>query len=164
MKNINKIEWQNTTTNWDDDFRKIELLNDNTVLFTSYDCDTNYNCPLCRDPNYQYWQYECGDDLGIPDNEEDEETMYQKPFCNKCGIIYYCGCKSTTKKGQSNSHLISKWKDKTTNEVYVGMPQFESPKEWLEKVETVEVLEYVCPATGTYSKTEYAQCHIDSNS
>ena len=68
-------------------------------------------------------------------------------FCSECRILYTPGCNhldilSNRDVHLHNAHFIRKWKYK--DNVYIGMPQFDSLDEWFSEVKKIEILEWVC--------------------
>lgn len=101
-------------------------------------------CPICGGFPYQY-------DLEYDEDTTDNEDI---DLCERCLILYKVGCvyiAAGCTDSTHNGHFVGKWKDLSTNEVYIGMPQFESIDEWKEKINKIEILEWVCPNNGKYS-------------
>jgi hypothetical protein len=116
---------------------------------------------------------------------ENNNELYKKYFfCSKCRIIFDRGCihacnnktnrilieseMETLNTDCHNGHLIGKWK--YNNEIYIGMPQFDTIEEWYNELKNIEVLEWICPNNGIhctkgfYSKDNYpkyySQCSL----
>ena len=73
------------------------------------------------------------------------------------------GCTDNT----FNGHFIGKWKDKSTDEIYIGMPQFDTPEEWIEKANSIEIIKWICPnnglhcSSGHYPKSTHPQNYYE---
>lgn len=124
----------------------------NIVQFNSkcnFTCDTpmggDYTeCPICCDFPYQW-------DHCYSDESTEMEYIY---ICRSCLILFEAGCYYKERgctDSTYNGHFIGKWKDLTNNEIYVGMPQFDSIEEWKARVNDVEILEWICPNQGRKS-------------
>jgi hypothetical protein len=86
-------------------------------------------------------------------SEDDMRTMYR--YCDKCNIMFNIGCSHAVAGCTSdvyNGHFIKQWKDKTTNIVYNGMPQFDNAYDWFDNANNVEVMEMFCPHNNNKCK------------
>jgi hypothetical protein len=119
-------------------------------FYTDIDPNTDADfCPCCTKHDFvrghwgrplhkKYFNY----------NDPDDESMYDyDSFCSTCRILYKPGCthidsSSNGEVYQYNAHFIRKWKYK--DNVYIGMPQFDSLDEWFSEVKEIEILEWVC--------------------
>lgn len=103
--------------------------------------DADY-CPCCGGIDFVrgYWGRELHKNY-FNYNDPNDESMYEyDSFCSKCRILYKQGC--THIDDLYNAHFIRKWKYK--DNVYIGMPQFDSLDEWFSEVKKIEILEWVC--------------------
>lgn len=160
MKNIllNKIFKQNNALNDDFDYTTCYSCK-KTDFFQYTPSGGDYvTCPICGTEDMKS---EC----------EQNKKVYKKYFssgkwlfCNFCKIIFDLGCRHACNGCTSdcfNGHLVFKWKNKVTNEIFNGMPQFDSADEWIEN--NYEILEWCCPNNGlhcnkgSYSKEKYPQ-------
>ena len=110
-------------------------------------------CPLCA-----YGQYGSSpeDDKRYKmDNIDymDDDDLRNQAYCDKCRIIFDMGCdhaENGCSAGYSNGHMIGKWKYKTKEEIYIGMPQFNDLADWYNHVNDIEILGWVCPNNGIH--------------
>lgn len=101
-------------------------------------------------------EYEHEFELELDFEDDDMREMF--PYCNKCNIIFELGCTHAIygcTDSIYNCHFIKKWRDKTTNIAYVGMPKFENEMDWYNNVNNVEVLEMYCPHAGAKCKKSH---------
>ena len=136
-----------------------------------------HTCPLCTTNDFlrstKLQQYDEFYDEHC-DDEWDNRIAFS--YCASCKIMFDVGCVHAVNGCTSNvfnGHLISKWQDKTTMEVYTGMPQFASTDEWFERATDVHVMDMVCINTASnigYCKhssyPEYADktfCHLSKH-
>jgi len=95
----------------------------------------DYNtCPLCG--AYDYDGY-----------NNTEYYHHELNFCGTCCIMYDIGCTHASigcTDDVYNGHVIGKWKHKTTDIIYNGMPQFDRVREWKDNAMDVEILDIVC--------------------
>ena len=116
---------------------------------------------FCETPNG-------GDDLTCPCCDCSVEKWvledYDFAFCKKCCILFESGCVHAVNGCTSdryNAHFIRKWKH--NNEIYVGMPQFDSIEEMYAEMPRIEILERICIHNGmncekaAYPKQTYPQ-------
>jgi hypothetical protein len=116
------------------------------------------SCPFCDKWEYKYHGWE-----NFTKYNNDESNMIHLNFCGSCGVLYEAGCVHQVNgctDNLYNAHVVRKWKHKPSGNIYVGMPQFESPKEWESEVNNIEILEWVCVGAGhcpegSYSKSKY---------
>ena len=123
------------------------------VCYTPLGADYN-TCPLCTR----------GDFYNLCNEEENkkyfkkyynvDDNIYEKySFCKFCKIIYEVGCTHALEgctENCYNAHLISKYKYK--DEIYDGMPQFDSVDEWYNELNNIIILEWVCINNGLICK------------
>ena len=120
-------------------------------FYTSIDPNTDADfCPCCDRHDFVRGQW--GNELHkkyFNYNDPNDESMYEydASFCSECRILYTPGCThidslSNRDVYQHNAHFIRKWKYK--DNVYIGMPQFDSLDEWFSEVKKIEILEWVC--------------------
>jgi hypothetical protein len=107
-------------------------------------------CPCCGQRHFLDWGEST--DYRCRYNSYDKSDMRnQFLYCKKCGIIFQLGCIHFSRDLLNsddvlyNSHLIKKWKHRETNATYLGMPHFETPEDWFNNVNKVDVLEMYCP-------------------
>lgn len=104
-------------------------------------------CPLCQDDDY------------VNDVKESDKTKYDNLdelhkkylFCGKCYIMFSLGCIHASNGSTNNcynGHLIGKWKYK--EEIYIGMPRFNTIDEWYCELKNIEILEWFCPNNGLH--------------
>jgi hypothetical protein len=123
----------------------------------------DYNtCPICGGDDYL-------NDADTTDwVETDDDNRRHFPFCANCKILFGLGCTHAENGCTSscyNGHLVGKWLDKTTGEIFIGMPEFDSIEDWTARANDVQVLEWVCPNSpehkhcinGNYPKSDYPQ-------
>ncbi len=109
-------------------------------------------------------------------NTEDEEISINDipNFCDSCKIIFKVGCIHACNGCTDdcfNGHLVGKWKYK--GEEYIGMPQFDTIDEWLNEINNIDIIEWICPnnglhcTKGSYPKAtypeEYTICELKKN-
>ena len=108
-----------------------------------------YNtCPLCYSSDYiDGLQYSCTEFHkyvieNCIDNDTDNFNVYK--FCPECKIVYEPALSSHAKNHSSeHATFISKWKYK--DEIYIGMPQFDTIEEWFHEINNIVVLETITP-------------------
>jgi len=119
-------------------------------------------CPFCSRFNYQLDNDTPWDGFNLDDMDSRNFS-----FCDKCKILFDMGgcihsmdgCTDST----FNCHVISKWSNKLTNEVFIGMPKFEDVADWMTNIINVEILEWTCLNNGLhcsggyYPKSKYPQ-------
>lgn len=111
------------------------------------------SCPCCGQRHFLDWgestKYRCRYDAG---DKSDMRNRFL--YCKDCGILFILGCihfsrnHSNSEDVLHNAHLIQKWKDRETEVEYEGMPHFETPDDWFENSNLVEVLNIWCPHKG----------------
>ena len=125
-------------------------------------------CPCCTEGDFINYDYvtELYKQYFTKEDESKDNVLYDYSFCKNCRIIFDVGC-THTENGSTNNcyngHFIGKWKYK--DEVYVGMPQFDSIDEWFNEYKNIEILEWICIngvntkhcTKGYYPKNEYPQ-------
>jgi hypothetical protein len=101
---------------------------------------------------------------------DDNKNMMNWNYCDKCHVLSELGCMHSMggcTDNTYNGHFIAIWKDKKTNEIYEGMPQFDNVEEWFNRVNDIEVIKIVCPNNGidcskaSYPKIKYPQYYGD---
>ncbi len=110
----------------------------------------------------KYEKYECLFDFY---DKCDEKELYNEMrlrfrYCNKCNIIFILGCMHNHRGCTDdifNAHFIQKWKDKSTNIIYEGMPHFTDENDWFDNVNNVEVIKMYCP----HKKTRCNNSHYE---
>jgi hypothetical protein len=73
--------------------------------------------------------------------------------CDKCKIIYDVGCTHACNGCTDdcyNGHLVGKWKHIPSNQIYTGMPQFDSTEECKVELHNIIILEWICPNNGMH--------------
>ena len=112
-------------------------------------------CPCCDSSDFLNYYYcfdmEYNDKYKFLFDEDYEDDMRVKYYyCNYCNIIYKQGClhKEEYLDHILNCHFIKRWRNKSNNIEYFGMPQFENIDDWFNNVNDVEVLELYCPHKG----------------
>ena len=128
-------------------------------------------CPLCN--HGEYGSRETDPKYDIDKFYDDENDLRNILYCNNCRILFEFGCihaENGCSQSIFNGHLIRKWRDRLTYQVYIGMPQFDSLDEWYNKVNNIEILEWACPNNSwhcnkaAYPKTthpqSYRQCSL----
>jgi hypothetical protein len=81
----------------------------------------------------------------IEDNAEHFPNSHEYLYCYNCRIIYDYGCTHSEEGCTSsiyNGHVVGKWKYK--DEIYIGMPQFDTFEEYISEINNIEILEMVC--------------------
>jgi hypothetical protein len=104
------------------------------------------------------------------DSEFDDDLRNTYRYCDHCNIIFELGCVHSNRgctDSVYNCHFIKKWKDKSTNIEYEGMPLFTDKHDWFENVNNVLVLQMYCPHHGnTCEKTSYpitrSSCYLEN--
>lgn len=146
----------------------------------SYDVLEHVTCPCCGKMDHVNQngisdnKYYFLDEEQIDKNKRKFDTDMRKlyKYCDTCNIIFDLGCihyySSDKRPKQYNCHFIKKWKDKTTQVVYEGMPQFNDANDWFDNVNNVVVLEWFCPHQGQRCKKPELfegpkKCKISSN-
>jgi hypothetical protein len=122
----------------------------------SFFCTTpngaDYNtCPLCCRKDFLNQQTD--DKYKFLDDDDNRNKL---SFCPGCKIIFLVGCTHLVlgcTDNIYNAHLISKWIDLTTNEEYIGMPQFDDEDEWFEKACNIKILDFICPNNNLICKS-----------
>jgi hypothetical protein len=151
MKNINKIVYPEKNT----------LCQCRGFFCTTPNGADYTTCPFCEGTEYKYHNWE-----NFIKYESDENNNIHHNFCDKCGVLYEAGCTHKVygcTDDLYNAHVVRKWKDTLTGNIYIGMPQFENSEEWKSNVNNIEILEWVCvgaghcPTEGRYSKVKYPQ-------
>lgn len=132
-------------------------------------------CPLCG--NCLLDEYDYGDDITNEEYDKIKKLNLRKHdngfdlnYCTDCHVMIEVGCMHAAggcTDNDYNGHVVCKWRDKTNDIIYNGMPHFESEQEWLDKVDDVQVLNMVCLSmedeqhcTGKlccYPKSKYPQ-------
>ncbi len=83
-------------------------------------CETNHKCMI----------------------KHNDGVMIKSLFCDKCGIVFEpFGCEH--RDDVYNSHLICKYK--YNDDIYDGMPVFESLDELIQELNNIVVLQLYCP-------------------
>ena len=103
-------------------------------------------CPLCNNP--EYGTYTVKPEYDINKFYDDENDLRNILYCDSCRILFKLGCihaENGCSQSIFNGHLIGKWQDKTTNETYNGMPQYDSLDEWYNEVNNIKILGWICP-------------------
>lgn len=137
-----------------------------------YYCNSGHDvrtCPLCgyyKNGDYPAFPDENGNYPDDPDEDYPLGCGLDKgdfEFCNYCKCIYDdFGCTHAVQGCDFdifNGHIISRWKDKSTDTIYDGMPQFRNKKQWNDRAKDVEILAMVCPNNGIRCPNAY---HKDS--
>lgn len=109
-------------------------------------------CPCCGENDYlntcvNYVEEPTKYDFLFED-EYENDMRYVYRFCENCKIIFELGCTHFVggcTDNVYNCHFIKRWRDKSTNIEYNGMPQFEDADDWFNNVNNVEILEMCCP-------------------
>lgn len=108
-----------------------------------------YTCPLCESYDFLH-------STSIPKycdffddalSSETPDNRVDLSYCSSCRIMFEVGCTHSIRGCTSdayNGHLISKWQDATTREIYTGMPQFDSTDEWFVRATDVHIMDMVC--------------------
>ncbi len=121
--------------------------------YTPYGADYS-SCPLCEN----FCEYES--DISGSDKKIS--------LCPKCLILFdFYGC-THAEQGCTdsilNGHFISKWENKLTGDIYVGMPQFDEIEDWVQNMDNIKILEKICPNKGipsckyaNYNESEFPQ-------
>ena len=149
---------------------KCNICNINGFFCYSSQNEGFVTCPLCQNDDYMNDLYESSEDIYnkyfTKENLQDTPIeIYKKYlFCGRCRIIYNLGCiHSHNKKITSNcynGHLVGKWKYK--DEIYIGMPQFDTIEEWYTELKNIEILEWICPNDGFHcAKIEFDDQYTD---
>jgi len=118
-------------------------------------------CPCCGQNDflndainrYPYPKIRMYDFLFEDEFENDMRNVYR--YCSFCKIIFQLGCMHYNGGCTSNvynCHFIKKWKHKTTNIVYEGMPLFDNYEDWFNNVNDVVVLKMHCPHNNSKCK------------
>lgn len=129
--------------------------------------DVTYECPCCKDINYNYVSDEyinvcfCDkcDGLIKLDNLEAEckcphcyteiqvEKITTAHLCLKCLIVFKKGDihYKDNKNKIINSKFIRKWMYLPDGSIHIGMPKFETEDEFFSEIENIKVLEFVTP-------------------
>jgi len=114
-------------------------------------------CPLCENPDAWYEsEYTDKEIFFIDAINGNRQQVY--PYCAHCKIIFYNGCihgVNGCTDNCYNGHLISKWKNLKTNEIFNGMPKFESIEEWYNNLENFEILDWKCLGTNKFCEKAY---------
>lgn len=181
MKNL--IEIRNAVSN--SSFRNDCYRCNKTGFFCYTPQGADYHsCPLCGAYDYMH------DTIDHSDSQEakDLEAVYDADhannvgvdmrvinfFCGNCRVFFDTGCVHACNGCTDNcynGHLVGEWRYKSLSQVvYTGMPQFDSPNEWFECANDVEILKWVCPnrgmhcTHGSYPKSShphrYSQCDL----
>jgi hypothetical protein len=112
-------------------------------------------CPCCR--KYDFLNANDNDKYKntkfdfLFEEEFDDDLRNTYQYCDHCNIIYSVGCVHSIRGCTDdvyNCHFIKKWKDKSTNIEYEGMPLFADTNDWFENVNNVVVLQMYCPHNG----------------
>ena len=121
-------------------------------------------CPLCGNWDNEIIFKLCDKNKAFDDYYEQLHDGFD--FCDRCKILYDIGCKHAANGCTSdifNGHYVSKWRYIPSNEVNVGMPQFDNTADFENEIMNIEVLEWSCPnngihcTKGSYSKDKYPQ-------
>jgi len=122
-----------------------------------YDCIV---CPICETPDFE-------------NTDDFLDGIFSKVpcFCVVCCIIFMEGCSHYNNSSciptttlLSNSHFINKWK--YNDEVFIGMPQFDSEEEYKDKIDNIQILEWICFNNGAKcmrSTGEFASSFTESD-
>lgn len=132
--------------------------------YFSHHINYGMSCPLCGQE----------DDYMADDDDDDDDDRLGLDFCSACGILFESGCTHASNGCTAdvyNGHLIKRWKDKSTNIEYDGMPQFNDRQEYNDRWKDVQVLSMMCLNNGLhctkgfYPKSthpqNYRSCYID---
>ena len=110
-------------------------------------------CPLCNYGQYgSSREYDERYKMNTID-DEDEDDLRNLAYCEGCRIIFDMGCihaEEGCSASYLNGHMIGKWKYKTKEEIYIGMPQFDDLADWYNHVNDIEILGWVCPNNGVH--------------
>jgi hypothetical protein len=121
-------------------------------------------CPSCMSPDFwsamfysdeqmnkqmgayhdKYYKQKSDEYDMLPDNDV-LPNFHEYLYCYACRIIYNVGCRHAVNgctDDTYNCHIIGKWKYK--DEIYIGMPQFDTFDEYISEINKIEVLEIVC--------------------
>jgi hypothetical protein len=115
-----------------------------------------YTCPCCTEYDFVNT---CDEELFKKyfDRDNRGSSIYEKyKFCSSCKIIYDIGCRHAENGCTSscyNGHFIGKYKYR--DEIYIGMPQFETVDEWYNELKNIEILEWICPNNGIHCTKGY---------
>lgn len=114
-----------------------------------------YTCPCCGGYDFLREQWNKSKEPTkydfLMEDEYDNDMRILYLYCSKCKIIFEHGCTHAINGCTDdvfNRHFIKKWRDKTTNIEYDGMPIFEDQNDWFDNVTNVVVLEMYCPHKG----------------
>ncbi len=124
-------------------------------------------CPMCHSADYINKMYIENDKIDSKYDKFINDNNFTC-FCEYCLTVFDTGCIHIfhgCTDSIYNGHLVSKWKNKVTGEIFEGMPVFDSIDEWADKYyDSVEILEWCCPGNGIactrngyYSKDKYPQ-------
>lgn len=146
--------------------------NKNGFFCYTPDGGNKITCPLCNNIDMK----QANKDIKLKNDEKvdlskfDDNSLLQENICQQCLIIYFTGCVHSVNGGTDdcyNVHLISEWKDKTTNEVYIGTPKFDDIDDWYNNCDNIEIIKKVCPNYGwKCEKTIYenkGKCELNPN-
>ncbi len=130
-------------------------------------------CPFCDGSDYCYLNYN-KPNVEKKFAEVDKKDNYSHPiyedFCDSCGILFRAGCRHQANGCTGdiyNAHVIRKWKYIPSNDIFIGMPGFESVDEWLKEIDNIEVLDWIClgaghcPTGSLYPKSSHPQYYSD---
>lgn len=129
----------------------------NIGYFTEYNFYQNIEadgllCPICKNNEFYL-----GEDIEIRLLDKFEDIN----FCINCNIIYNSGCVHSSSYFDvlMNSHFINMWKLNNENKIYYGMPLFKNKEEYIENIDNLEILEWICP-NSYYNSDSCNEHHI----
>lgn len=102
-------------------------------------CGGDYTtCCFCGGYYFDYFYHTGKHDLDQLSDSDMRSVMY----CNKCRVLYEAGCEYT--ESIYNGHVVGKWRNKITGEVFDGMPQFDDTDDWWNHVNDIEIIKWQC--------------------
>jgi hypothetical protein len=131
----------------------------NTRMFVSFTPNgADYlSCPCCCGHDFYHWADSYDPDVFqkyFNDAEENDDSLFAKyGFCENCRIVFDLGCVHSVNgctEDCYNAHFISK--NQYKNEIYDGMPQFDSVDEWYHEFPNIVILKWICLNNGKICK------------
>ena len=106
-------------------------------------------CPICTEPDWFYMND--GKEIYHKNFEKYSYTVdnYKTlghpnlKYCGECKIVFDCEEEHSLNYNYFNGKFISKWKYQ--DNIYYGMPQFDTDEEYFEKIKDIEIIEMVFP-------------------
>lgn len=133
------------------------------------DCTT---CPICTKFEFsymtQYLTLKNGEKIDLHELDNNSNLPRSEDYCANCRIIFFTGCTHAVNGCTDNcynGHIIGKWKDKTTGQIYIGCPQFDDNDDWYHNANNIEIIDEVCPnggwhcSNGSYKNT--SSCYLE---